>query len=101
MHAYRFQPVDADLHGIQTETSEGELAGGVHVFASLEEAKSIFGWLLTTEPVELATIECDESDLRDSGDVDGYTLRAGRGRIVSRKVFPGGLREANRWIQQQ
>lgn len=101
MNVYRFQPIGADLHGIQTETSNGDLAGGVHVFASIEEAKSIFGWLLTSTPVELATIECDETDLRDSGDVDGYTLRTGRGRVIARKVFRGGLRAALRWLQSQ
>jgi hypothetical protein len=98
MNAYRFQPINAELHAIETETSEGNAAGGVHVFDSLSACHGISGWRLTGEPIELVTIECESRDLRDSEDYEGSTLRKGRGRIVSRRVFEGGLIEAREWL---
>jgi hypothetical protein len=99
-NAYRFQPIGADLHAIETETSEGNAAGGVHVFDSLQACHGISGWRLTDEPVELVTIECEPRDLRDSEDYEGSTLRAGRGQIVTRHVFTGGLIEARKWLNE-
>jgi len=59
-----------------------------------------FGLAATDEPVELVTIECEPRDLRDSEDYEGSTLRAGRGQIVTRHVFTGGLIEAREWLNE-
>ena len=86
MNVYRIQPQNAELHGIETETSNGEAAGGVHVFESIAEIYGCREWCNETK-VEVVTIECEKSDLRRNGDYEGALLLCGRGLIVSRKKF--------------
>lgn len=84
---YRVQPIDAVLHGVQTETSNGQQAGGVHVFESIDQlAHAILHWAPVVD-IEIATIECLKSDLRDNHDYEGWLLPVGRGRIVARQPF--------------
>ena len=94
---YRIQPRGAELHGVETESSDGTPAGGVHVFGSLGEVAACREWL-TEAGVELAEIECDARDLRPNGDYEGITLRAGRGRIVRRRLFRD-TRRVSRWAE--
>lgn len=86
MQVFRIQPQGADLHGVETETSNGEPAGGVHVFSTLAEVAGCFSWL-NEKKVELATIECATKDLRANGDFEGDLLIKGRGKIVFRMNF--------------
>lgn len=95
MIVYRVQPEGADLHAVETETSNGNPAGGVHVFAEFGNLTATLGWLKRTG-IELAEIECERRDLRDSGDYEGHTLVAGRGRIVRRRHFRDSDR-VGRW----
>lgn len=86
MLVYRIQPQGADLHGIETETSNGESAGGVHVFTSIPEIIACDGWMLERS-VELVTVDCEPRDIRSNDDYEGDLLIAGRGTIISRKKF--------------
>lgn len=97
-HVYRIQPQGAELHGIETETSNGNPAGGVHVFESIAELQACREWLEEAR-VELVTIACRESDLRANGDYEGVTLRRGRGEIVKRQRF-ASTREVAEWAAQ-
>lgn len=86
---YRIQPPALDLNH-QSETSCGDLADGVHVFASIEDAaRGVAEWVENPgEPQqELVTIECDDDDLDDNGDYEGFLLYSGAGRIVERRLF--------------
>ncbi len=99
MHVYRIQPINAELHAIQTTTSNDELAGGVHVFPTLEEVYGCREWCEEfLEGRELVTIECDKRDLKPNGDYEGVTLKAGRGEIVARREV-GDAEEFIRWIE--
>ena len=81
---YRVQPAGLGLDH-QTETSEGNLANGVHVFGSISELiGGVLGWLAPDYTPEILAIRCDASDLRD---YEGYTLPRGRGRIAHRRKF--------------
>lgn len=86
MLVYRIQPQGADLHGIETETSNGESAGGVHVFESLSEVSACRFWV-NESGVELAEIECSEKDIRENSDYEGSLLLKGRGKIIKRTPF--------------
>ena len=86
---YRIQPPGLGLNH-QSETSCGDLADGVHVFSTLEEAtRGVAEWVENPgEPQqELVTIECDDDDLDDNGDYEGFLLYSGCGRIVARRRF--------------
>ena len=96
---YRIQPQGAELHGIETETSNGDPAGGAHVFESLPEVYGCRSWC-TESNVELATIECGPRDLRRNGDYEGALLLKGRGRIVTRQPFTDTRALAD-WIQEK
>ena len=101
MIVYRIQPRNADLHGVETETSNGEFAGGVHVFETTKEIVAALGdWAPSTEAIELAVVECEGRDVRENGDYEGSLLLKGRGQIVERKPFDG-LREIRRWADEQ
>lgn len=95
---YRIQPQGADLHGIETETSNGEMAGGVHVFESIPEIAGCSEWM-TQRKVEIATIECEARDLKRNGDYEGALLVAGRGKIVARKKF-SDTRKVAEWAMK-
>lgn len=99
MKVYRIQPVGAALHGVRTETSNGELANGVHVFTSLGQVAACRHWLKQRR-VELVEIECLQSDLSDNGDSEGDLLRRGRGKIVSRRRFADTTAVAV-WVENQ
>ena len=86
MEVFRIQPQNADLHGIKTETSNGDSAGGVHVFETISEVYACREWL-NEKNVELVTIECEPNDLRENCDYEGALLLKGRGKITSRKKF--------------
>lgn len=86
---YRIQPPGLGLNH-QSETSIGDLANGVHVFTSLEEAaRGVAEWVEHPgEPKqELVTIECGDDDLDDNGDYEGLLLYSGCGRITARRRF--------------
>lgn len=86
---YRIQPPALDLNH-QSETSCGDLADGVHVFASIEDAaRGVAEWVENPgEPQqELVTIECDDDDLDDNGDYEGFLLYSGCGKITERRLF--------------
>lgn len=86
---YRIQPPGLGLNH-RSECSTGDLADGVHVFTSLEEAaRGVAEWVEHPgEPQqELVTIEADEDDLDDNGDYEGLLLYSGCGRIVARRRF--------------
>jgi hypothetical protein len=94
---YRVQPPGVELHAIETETSAGNPAGGVHVFTEIGQVEAAIGWI-TRLDVELAEIECERRDLRPNGDYEGDLLIAGRGRIVRRHRFRDTGRVA-RWAE--
>lgn len=99
IEVFRVQPRNAELHGIETETSNGEPAGGVHVFESLPEVQACGQWM--DEPrVELATIRCEDSDVRRNGDFEGALLLAGRGEIVHRRPF-AWISELAEWVARE
>lgn len=86
---YRIQPPGLELNH-QSETSCGDLADGVHVFTSLEDAaRGLAEWVENPgEPEqELVTIACNDDDLDDNGDYEGLLLYSGCGRIVARRSF--------------
>lgn len=95
MTVYRIQPQGAVLHGIETEASDGSMAGGVHVFGSLGELVACGEWYPESR-VELVEIECQARDLRQHGDYEGVTLVAGRGQITRRRTFRD-TRRVSRW----
>lgn len=97
MNVYRIQPQGAELHGIETESSDGTPAGGVHVFRTLPEVVACGGWY-PEDNVELVTIECEPADLRSNGDYEGDLLRKGRGRIVHRQPF-ASTSEVSKWAE--
>ena len=97
---YRIQPIGSDLHGIETETSNGELAGGVHVFETLQEVYGCREWDKRVTDVELVTIACEQRDLRSNGDYEGVTLRKGRGQIVERLEF-SCVGEIVEWLEER
>lgn len=99
MHVYRIQPINAELHAIQTTTSNDELAGGVHVFESIPELYGCREWR-NEAGVEVVTIECEKKDLKRNGDYEGATLKAGRGSIVSRRQFDD-VQAIVAWIEEQ
>lgn len=99
MIVYRIQPQGAELHGIETETSNGEPAGGVHVFESLPEVYACREWL-NEKKVELVEIECEASDLRRNADYEGALLLKGRGKIVNRRKFKD-TRAVAAWVEGQ
>ena len=89
MNVYRVQPQGLGLDH-RSETSNGNLAAGVHVFGSLEQLTvGVLGWCRTQigETPEIVTIECEASDLRENGDYEGDLLVSGRGAIVHRQPF--------------
>lgn len=94
---YRIQPVGGDLHGIQTETSDGSVANGVHVFETLAECWAVREWFLRG-PVELATVRCETTDVSANGDYEGALLLAGRGEITNRRRFES-TRELAKWVE--
>jgi hypothetical protein len=96
---YRIQPQGADLHGVETETSNGKDAGGVHVFETIPEVYACREWR-NERGVELAEIECDADDLCDNGDYEGALLPKGRGRIVRRRRF-ADVRQISQWVEAQ
>jgi hypothetical protein len=94
---YRVQKPGVKLHSIRTRTSADELANGVHVFWGFGSV-DVGEWNLNQRNVELAKISCDSKDLRDSGDVQGYVLRKGKGEIVDRLRFRT-LRSLQEWAR--
>lgn len=100
MVVYRIQPQNAELHGVETETSNGNLAGGVHVFRTLEETHAAItgGWRPMTG-IELVSISCEKRDVRSNGDYEGDLLLAGRGQITERKAF-GDLKEVKEHLER-
>lgn len=86
MNVYRIQPIGSELHGIETTTSNDELAGGVHVFESVAEIYGCREWRNATN-VELVTISCERRELKANGDYEGVTLKKGKGQIIDRKAF--------------
>jgi len=98
---YRIQPIGADLHAVETLTSNDKPANGVHVFGSRGEVALCQFWCAPEyrNGCELVTIECEKSDLRDSGDAEGYTLKTGRGRIARRDRF-NSLSEIVAWSNE-
>ncbi len=97
-NVYRIQPQGAELHGIETTTSNDEPAGGVHVFESLAEVQACRQWM-PEKRVELVTIACEARDLRRNGDYEGALLIAGRGEIVRRQEFADTM-EVARWAAE-
>lgn len=97
MIVYRIQPQGAELHGVETETSNGDLAGGVHVFESLPEVYACREWL-NEKSVELVEVDCDEYDLSPNGDYEGALLAKGCGTIVSRRAFED-TRAVSQWVE--
>lgn len=99
MTTYRIQPIGAELHGIETETSAGNPAGGVHVFEGIGQVVACGEWY-PQSGIELAEIDCEPGDLIPTGDYEGATLRTGRGRIVRRRIFRD-TRRVSRWAELQ
>lgn len=99
MRVYRIQPQGSELHGIETEASDGSLAGGIHVFGSLPEVYGCIEWLKQPR-VELLTIECEPRDLKPNGDYEGETLKTGRGEVVERQLFDD-TRAVAEWVRKQ
>lgn len=86
--AYRVQPVGRDLADHRSTTSNDNLDRGVHVCLSLEElAGAVNGWCDQAYTPEVITIACDDSDIQDNGDYEGFVLVGNRGTIVSRKAY--------------
>jgi hypothetical protein len=81
---FRVQPKGLGLDH-RSETSEGDLDLGVHVFATLAQAVHQEGrWLYLKEgDYELVVITGPEQ-LADTGDVEGWVLPLGTGRIIGR-----------------
>lgn len=89
MIVYRVQPQGLDLGSHKSETSNGELDRGVHVFCSLEELQgAVNGWCQQDYTPEVVVIECDSKDVRENGDYEGSVLVGNRGEIVKRIPFP-------------
>lgn len=81
---FRVQPRGLGLDH-QTECSDGSLASGVHVLATLAQAVLQEGaWQMAGH--ELIVI-AGPANLHDSGDVEGWLLPSGTGEIVARCDF--------------
>lgn len=98
---YRVQVPGGRLHGVRSVSSAGVRMDGVYVFGSVGEI-DVNEWM-DEGPVELAEVVCGLPDLRDSGDVQGYLLRRGRGRIIGRSRFESlaALKEHVRKLQRR
>jgi len=95
---YRIQPQGANLHGQQSETSNGEVIGGVFVFDNLNELAAI-DWM--NEPdVELVEIRIEPGDTFRTFDQEGTGLRQGRGQVVGRIRFDD-VRAAREWAVEE
>lgn len=80
---FRVQPKGRGLEH-RSETSNGELASGVHVMQTLEQAVNQEGrWCLEGEEHELVVIRGPER-LVDTGDAEGWVLPIGSGEIIGR-----------------
>lgn len=85
---YRIQPVGLELGGHRSTTSNDNLDCGVHVCCSLEEmAGAVNGWCKQDYVPELVVIECEDKDVQDNGDYEGFVLKGNRGQIVRRVAF--------------
>lgn len=71
----------------RSETSSGELDDGIHVFQTLEQAVLQEGqWQMMDGNHEIVVIHGPEQ-LADTGDVEGWSLPIGKGKIVGRLDF--------------
>ena len=83
---YRVQPVECDLSHNST-TSNDCTDCGVHVVQTLEQAVLLEGaYLYRSTPHEVVVI-AGPLDLRDTGDVEGWVLPEGSGRIIGRYSY--------------
>lgn len=83
---FRVQPKGLGLDH-RSETSNGALAAGVHVFQTLEQAVAQEGrWCMTGGGHEVIVIR-GPKHLEDTGDVEGCLLPSGCGEIVLRADF--------------
>jgi len=88
MNVYRVQPAGMDLGQHRSETSNGNLAIGVHVFSSLEELQcGVNGWCEQDYVPEICVIDCEPISVRKNGDYEGSVLVANGGKIVGRVAF--------------
>lgn len=73
---FRVQPKGLELDH-KSETSNGELANGVHVMQTLEQAVNQEGrWCMEGKDHELIVIR-GANELADTGDVEGWVLTSG------------------------
>jgi len=87
---YRIQPAGCDLGSHRSTTSNDELDRGVHVFVTLAELCSgVAGWCRLRGKLEVVAIECDDADVADNGDYEGFVLVGNAGLIVQRRAFRG------------
>jgi len=94
---YRVQPAGAKLHGKRSRTSGDEFVNGVFVFSGFGSI-GLGDFPSLWRNVELVKIVCDEKDLWDPGDVQGYVLRRGKGKIVERIAFKT-LWRLREWVE--
>lgn len=82
---YRIQPAGLGLTGHRSETSSGELADGLHVFASACEAVNPdVGQLHRAEYLGDEVVELEAPAHWDNGDVEGVCVDPSDARIVRR-----------------
>lgn len=85
---YRVQPKGLDLGDHRSQTSNDNADRGCHVFGCLSElCGGVQGWCDTDWAPEIVEIECDEENLGDNGDYEGYVLVGNRGTITKRRAF--------------
>jgi hypothetical protein len=90
----RVQPKGLGLDH-RSETSNGDLAEGIHVHQTLEQAVNQEGrWDLEGDGCELVVIRGPEQ-LEDTGDVEGWVLPIGAGEIIGRFDYDALCDEAD------
>lgn len=91
---FRVQPKGLGL-AHQSETSNGDLANGVHVHKTLEQAVNQEGrWIFQGDGCELVVIRGPEQ-LADTGDVEGWVLPIGSGEIIGRADYDALCEESD------
>lgn len=92
MTAYRIQPAGLEIGAHRSLTSNETYDRGVHVFCTLGEVCcAVSGWVDESWQPEIVVIECQDRDVRDNGDYEGFVLLNNRGVITHRKSFPSWL----------
>ena len=101
MKVYRVQPAGLGIRKHRTESSNGELVKGCHVFCSLPElVGAVPGWCECPWTPEIVTIRCSNKNVVGNHDYEGDLLLRSKGKIVARRKFKNWRKQVN-WCKRK